>query len=63
MDMFYNSVHLHDEPWVGNIIVVCAVGVHQENIEGELGQGDVGVHVGVSLVHPLHLHLGSREFW
>ena len=46
--------NLHDEAWVCNVVVVGAVGVHQGHREGELGQGDVLVDVGLGLVHPLH---------
>ena len=47
----------HDKARVGNVVVVCAVGVHELDVEGELGQRDVVVDVMMRVVKPLHLDL------
>ena len=52
----------HDEAWVGDLIVVGGVAVHQLHVECKLSQGDVGVNVVVFGSHPLHLDLmGKKE--
>ena len=53
----FQHIYPHNEPGVGDVIVVRAVGVHQLHSEGELGQGDVVVDVVVGVVQPLHRDL------
>ena len=51
----------HDKAGVGNVVVVCAVGVHELDVEGELGQRDVVVDVMMRVVKPLHLDLTVQK--
>ena len=41
------SSYLHYKAWIVDIIVVSAVGVHQEDVEGELGQRYACIHIGM----------------
>ena len=47
----------HNKARVGDVVIVGAVGVHQLDVERELGQRDVVVNVVVGGVQPLHLDL------
>ena len=52
-----NLHYPHDQAGVGDLVVVGGVAVHQLHVEGELGQGDVAVHIVLVSSHPLHLDL------
>ena len=61
--MHFQNLYPHNEPWVGQFIVVCAVAVHQLDMEGKLSKRDVLIDsvVVVRGVHPFHLNLGNNE--
>ena len=60
--MTFCKLYPHDEAGVGNLVVVGGVAVHQLHVEGELGQGDVAVHIVLVSSHPLHLDLNITEY-
>ena len=51
---------LHDDARVGQVVVVGGVAVGEQHVHGELGQGDVGVHVAVVAL-PAELELSGIE--
>ena len=60
-DSHSNLHYPHDQAGVGDLVVVGGVAVHQLHVEGELGQGDVGVNIVVFCAHPLHLDLKGND--